>query len=42
MRIHVVYYGGKSADFVVPEDILAVDFADLASKHGRIRRVEFV
>ena len=41
MRVTVHYHGGMTASFVVPEDILVVDFTAIARKLGRIRRVEF-
>lgn len=41
MKVRVHYRDGKAVDFVVPEDILVVDFAELAKVHGQIRRIEF-
>jgi hypothetical protein len=41
MKVRVHYRDGKAVDFVVPEDILVVDFAELAKAHGQIRRIEF-
>ena len=41
MKVRVQYYGGHHVDFVVPEDILMVDFVEMAKVHGRIRTFEF-
>ena len=41
MKIRVQYYGGHHVDFVVPEDILMVDFVEMAKVHGKIRTFEF-
>jgi hypothetical protein len=37
MKVRVQYYGGHHVDFVVPEDILMVDFVEMAKVHGKIR-----
>lgn len=42
MKVRVHYRGGEVLDFVVNEEILVADFAELAKKHGPIRKVEFV
>lgn len=41
MKVRVHYRDGRAVDFVVPEDILVVDFAVMAKVHGQIRRIEF-
>ena len=43
MKVRVHYRDGRAVDFVVPEDILVVDFASMAMAkvHGQIRRIEF-
>lgn len=41
MKVRVHYRDGRAVDFVVPEDILVVDFAAMAKMHGQIRRIEF-
>ena len=41
MKIRVQYRGGQYIDFVVHEDILMVDFVDMAKVHGKIRTFEF-
>lgn len=42
MRVRVYYKDGKAVDFVVPEDILVVDFSRLAEVHGKVKKVEFL
>lgn len=41
MKVRVHYHDGRAVDFVVPEDILVVDFAVMAKACGQIRRIEF-
>lgn len=43
MKIRVHFRTGVVTDFIVPEDILAVDFQRLAEPvGGKIRRLEFL
>lgn len=41
MKVRVIYRSGLVLDFVVNEDILVVDFVELAKEHGYIRMMEF-
>ena len=41
MKVRVIYRSGLVLDFVVNEDILVVDFVEMAREHGTIRMVEF-
>ena len=41
MKVRVIYRSGLVLDFVVNEDILIVDFVELAKEHGDIRMMEF-
>lgn len=42
MKVRVHYRGGEVLDFVVNEEILVADFAEMAKQHGAIRKVEFL
>jgi len=43
MRIRVCFNNGTITDFIVPEDILVVDFQRLAEAvGGKIHRLEFL
>lgn len=42
MKVRVHYKCGMVVIFIVPEDILVVDFIVMATKLGEIRKVEFL
>ena len=43
MLVRVHFHSGAATDFIVPEDMLAVDFQLLAEPvGGKIRRLEFL
>lgn len=43
MKVRVQFWSGTSQDFVVPEDILFVDFVNMAFEAGgKIRHLEFL
>lgn len=43
MKVRVTYRSGCLQDFIVPEDILVVDFTTMAKRDGdTIRKVDFL
>lgn len=43
MKVRVHFWSGTSQDFVVPEDILFIDFTNMAFEAGgKIRHLEFL
>jgi hypothetical protein len=41
MKVRVHYRDGLAVDFVVPENILMIDFVEIVKVHGKIRTFEF-